>query len=116
MFAPHRPDEHDTQPALTADQAKVFTRVRRLMTVSALATLLGIAVILIVIGYRLYRNDGTSILESTDVLPEGARVIATAVSGERILVTVAIGDTVEIRTYDARTLRRQGRLRLSDRP
>ena len=52
----------------------------------------------------------------TAPLPKGARVVSTAVAGERIVVTLDIGGTVEIRTYDARTLRPEGRMRFTDEP
>ena len=38
------------------------------------------------------------------MLPKGAKVIATAVADDRIVVTVELGGTVEVRTFDLKTL------------
>ena len=40
----------------------------------------------------------------------------TAVAGDRIVVTVDVGGAVEIRTFDAATLRPAGRLRFAVEP
>jgi hypothetical protein len=91
--------------------------MHRLMRLSALAMVLGIAVVAAVIGYRVFRGEGRpGMAETTMVLPKGARVISTAVAGDRIVVTVEIGGAVEIRTFDARTLRPEGRLRFTVEP
>ena len=37
----------------------------------------------------------------------------TAVAGDRIVVTVDVGGAIEIRTFDAKTLRPAGRLRFA---
>ena len=79
------------------------------MMISGFATVLGIAVVIAVIGYRVFRNDGRPV-ETTQLLPKGARIVQTAVAGDRVVVTVDIGGMIEIRTFDARTLRPQGRL------
>jgi len=80
-----------------------------------LTTVLGIAVVIAVIGYRVFRNDGRPV-ETTALLPKGARVVQTAVAGDRIIVTVDIGGMIEIRTFDAHTLRPQGRLQFAVEP
>ena len=84
------------------------------MLVSGIATVLGIAVVIAVIGYRVFRTEGS--LEATARLPKGARVIQTAVAGDRIVVTIEIGGATEIRTFDARTLRPEGRLQFTVEP
>jgi hypothetical protein len=38
-------------------------------------------------------------------------VTATAVAGDRVIVTVDVGGVVELRSFDARTLQPVGRLR-----
>jgi hypothetical protein len=76
--------------------------------------MLGIGVIIAVIGYRLFRTEGS--IEATAQLPRGARVIQTAVAGDRIVVTIEIGGAIEIRTFDARTLRPEGRLQFGVEP
>ena len=106
-------DLGDRQP-LDPAQAKLFARVRTLMLVSGIATMLGIGVIIAVIGYRLFRTEGS--IEATAQLPRGARIIQTAVAGDRIVVTIEIGGAIEIRTFDTRTLRPEGRLQFGVEP
>lgn len=79
--------------------------------------MLGIAVVVTVIGYRVFRTDGRSgPAEATTLLPKGARVVSTAIAGDRIVVTVDIGGTIEIRTFDAKTLGPEGRMRFVVEP
>jgi hypothetical protein len=106
-------DLDDRQP-LDPAQAQLFARVRTLMLVSGIATVLGIGVVVTIIGYRVFRTEGS--LEATVQLPRGARVIQTTVAGDRIVVTIEIGGAIEIRTFDARTLRPEGRLQFGVEP
>jgi hypothetical protein len=109
-------DDGDDQP-LSPAQAQIVGRVRWLMLISGVATMLGIAVVVTVIGYRLFRSDGRpGPVEATALLPKGARVVATAVAGDTVVVTLDIGGALEIRTFDARTLSPQGRLRFAVEP
>jgi hypothetical protein len=102
--------------ALSPAQAHFLARARRLMLISGTATVLGIAVVVSVIGYRLFAGEGSP-ADMLTVLPKGARVLSTAVAGDRVVVTLDVGDgAVEIRTYDARSLRPQGRLRFAVEP
>jgi len=87
------------------------------MLISGFATLLGIAVVIGVIGYRFSRGNGSAApAEVTAMLPKGAKVIATAVADDRIAVTIDLGGTVEVRTFDLKTLRPTGRLRFATEP
>ncbi len=107
----------DDEKPLPPEQQKIVARVRWLMLISGVATLLGIAVVIGVIGYRFFRSDGSvAQAEVTAMLPKGARVTATAVTGDRIAVTIEQGGTVEVRTFDLRTLRPTGRLRFATEP
>jgi hypothetical protein len=109
---------------LTPEQQKIVAKVRWLMLLSGLATMLGIAVVVGVVGYRMFRADATVPLaeasgpppDMTVVLPKAAKVIATAVVDSHIMVTVDLGGATEVRTYDLRTLRPTGRLRFSNEP
>jgi len=110
------PDIADDEP-LSPAQAQIVARVRWLMLISGLATLIGIAVVITVIGYRVFRTEGRpGPVETTALLPKGARVVSTAAAGDRIVVTVDIGGTLEIRTFDAVTLSPRGRLRFAVEP
>jgi hypothetical protein len=102
---------------LSPAQAQVVARVRWLMVISGVATMLGIAVVIGVIGYRVFRSDGRAgPVEATALLPKGGRIVQTAVAGDRIVVTVDVGGALEIRTFDAATLRPAGRLRFAIEP
>ncbi len=70
------------------------------------------------IGYRVYHAGGSSAAASEAIvtLPNGARVIATAVADDRIVVTLDAGGATEIRTFDVKTLRETGRIRFAIEP
>jgi hypothetical protein len=73
--------------------------------------------VLIAIGYRLFHLEGSaSINDVTAMLPKGARISATAVAGDQLVLTLDIGGQTEIRTFDAKTLRPAGRLRFTNEP
>ena len=86
------------------------------MLISGFATVLGIAVVISVIGYRLFRTDGSTTSDITAQLPKGARIVQTAVAGDYVVVTLDVGGVTEIRSFDARTLRPAGRLRFANEP
>ncbi|MBU6458425.1 MAG: hypothetical protein KGQ48_12945 [Bradyrhizobium sp.] len=101
----------------TPEQAALFARVRRMMLIAGLTTGLAVAAVLIAIGYRLFKAEGSANpAEVTAVLPKGARIVSTGVAGERVVVTLDIGGATEIRTYDAHTLKTIGRLRFVNEP
>lgn len=94
-----------------------MARVKRMMMLSGFATLLGIAVVLGVIGYRVSRSGGSAPTETTVRLPSNSRVMQAAVAGDHVVVTIEIpGSGVEIRSFDAQTLRPAGRLRFATEP
>ena len=107
----------DDDKPLDPAQAQVVARMRRFMLVSGFATILGIAVVLGMIGYRVFRGEGSgSVADVTALVPKGARIAATAVAGERIVVTLEDAGAIEIRTFDLATLRPVGRLRFATEP
>lgn len=102
---------------LTAEQQALVGRVRKLMLLSGVATLLGIAVVIGVIGYRVFRNDGSAgPAEVIALLPKGAKIVSTATAGDRLLVTLDVGGNLEIRSFDAHTLRPAARLKFAIEP
>ena len=104
-------------PEPTPEQAALFARVRRMMLIAGLTTALAIAAVLIAIGYRLFRSEGSTVAtDTTAILPKGARIVATAVSGDRLVVTLDIGGVTEIRTFDAHTLKPVGTLKFVREP
>ena len=106
-------------PEPTPEQAALFARVRRMMLIAGLTSALAVAVVLIAVGYRLYRGEGSPTPAVTDVtatLPKGARIVSTAVAGERLVLTLDIGGVTEIRTFDAKTLKPAGKLKFVSEP
>jgi hypothetical protein len=106
-------------PEPTPEQAALFARVRRLMLIAGATTAIAIAAVLIAIGYRLFRSEGSVTAAATEVtaaLPKGARIVTTAVAGDRLVVTLDIGGATEIRTFDAKTLKPAGKLKFVSEP
>jgi hypothetical protein len=104
-------------PAMPA--ARMLARARRLMIVSGLTTLIAMAAVITVIGYRVFRGGGSETVASgagVVMLPKGARVIGTAMADGRIAVTLDIAGVTEIRTFDAKTLKEIGRIRFATEP
>src|SRR3954449_4267185 len=96
-------------PEPTPEQAALFARVRRMMLIAGLTTALAVAAVLIAVGYRLFRSqESAPPSDITATLPKGARIVSTGVAGDRLVVTLDIGGTTEIRTFDARTLKPAG--------
>ena len=46
-------------PEPTPEQAALMARVRRMMLIAGLTSALAVAVVLIAVGYRLYRGEGS---------------------------------------------------------
>jgi hypothetical protein len=105
-------------PEPTPEQAALFARVRRMMLIAGLTTALAVGAVLVAIGYRLFRTEGSApaTADMTATLPKGARIVSTGVAGDRLAVTIEVGGTVEILTFDARTLKPAGRLRFAIEP
>jgi hypothetical protein len=108
-------------PAAEADAiaAGLAARVRLMMVISGLTTLIAITAVIGVIGYRVFHAGGSAAAPTAEgivTLPKAARVIATAVAGDRIVVTLDIGGATEIRTFDVKTLTETGRIRFATEP
>jgi len=125
IFRPEDPAEYAeadltdtaaTEP--TPEQTALIAQVRRMMLIAGLTSALAVAVVLIAIGYRLYRSEGSPVSASdvTAALPKGARIVATGVAGDRLVVTLDIGGATEIRTFDTKTLKPAGRLTFVSEP
>ncbi len=106
------------QNAIDAQGEQVVARIRRLMTISLALTIVAIAIVIGIIGYRVFRNEGSArpAAEVTAMLPKGARITQTAVSEDRIVLTIEAGGSVEIRTFDLKTLQPAGRLSFVSQP
>jgi hypothetical protein len=107
----------DTDEPLDPAAARIVARVRWLMIISGVTTLIAITAVVGVIGYRVFRAEGSvAPADMTALLPKGARVTATAVAEDRLVVTVEANGAVEIRTFDVKTLRPVGRLKFAIEP
>jgi hypothetical protein len=109
---------NDDEKPLNPEQERLVARVRWMSMLSGVATLIGIAVVIGVVGYRIFRSEGSvaTSAELVTMLPKGAKVISTATAGERIVVTIDVQGSTEIRAFDARTLQPAGRLRFVNEP
>jgi hypothetical protein len=105
----------DDQP-LDPAAARAIAKVRWLMLISGVTTMVAIAAVLAVIGYRVFKAEGSASADVTAMLPKGARILATAVAQDRIVVTVEVGGALEIRTFELRTLSPAGRLKFATEP
>jgi hypothetical protein len=108
----------DDQTPPNPEAVAAIAKVRRIMIIIMTATFLAIAVVLMVIGYRLFhvKESAPPFTDVTEMLPAGAKVISTAVGADHIVVTIEIGGVTELRTFDPDTLKPLGRLRLEQSP
>ncbi|MCC6888322.1 MAG: hypothetical protein IT536_07305 [Hyphomicrobiales bacterium] len=108
--------DEDDKP-LDPVAARLVTRVRWMMAISALTTLFAVIAVLGVVSYRLLRSEESAgVADVTAMLPKGARIVATALAEDRIAVTVDVKGSLEIRVFDLRSLRQTGRLRFATEP
>jgi hypothetical protein len=97
--------------------ARLIARVRSMMLISAATTIIAVAAVIGVIGYRVFRAEGSAATaDVTAMLPKGARVVATAVAEDRLVVTVDTAAGPELHTFDVKTLKPTGRLRFATEP
>ncbi|BBF92104.1 hypothetical protein [Blastochloris tepida] len=108
----------DNEPPLTPEQERLVSRMRRLSQVSALVMVLGAASVFGVIGYRLFTGPKSTggLADVTATLPRGAKIVSTAVAGERLVVTVEQNGSIEVHTFALDTLKPAGRLRFASEP
>lgn len=84
------------------------------MVVSGLTTLVAIAAVVGVIGYRVFKAEGSvAPAEVTAGLPKGARVVSVTAAEDRLVVTIELAGELEVRTFDVKTLKPTGRLRFA---
>ena len=95
----------------------MVAKVRRMMLIAGLTTALGVGGLLVVIGYRLFKSEGSVVTAATTAtLPKGAKILGTAVTGDRVVLTLDVAGATEIRTYDARSLKPTGTLKFAQEP
>jgi hypothetical protein len=104
-------------PEQTPEQALLILRVRRMMMIAGVTTALAIGALLVAIGYRLFTSEGSAAINDvTATLPKGARIYATAVAGDQLVLMLDVGGVTEIRTFDAKTLKPSGKLKFTNEP
>ena len=116
-------------PKPDADAANVIAKVRKLMLVSMAVTVVAVGAVFGFIGYRIFKGEGTTAktadklpeasaisADMTLALPRGARVIQSAVAGDRLVITLEADGKIEVRTFDVKTLQPAGRLNFSGTP
>ena len=90
-----------------------------MMLIAGLTTALAICAVLIAVGYRLFKSEGRAAEAASDVaafLPKGAKIVSTGLAGDRLVVSLDVGGVIEIRTFDAHTLKPAGRLKFANEP
>jgi len=117
---------------LDPDSTRTLGNIRRLMLASNLFMVVAIGAVLTVVGYRIYRIEPAPPppppppvavpaaakipLDMTLTLPRGARILQTAVAGDRLVITLEIDGATEIRTFDVKTLQPTGRMSFATVP
>jgi hypothetical protein len=104
-------------PEPSPEHAAMMARVRKMMLIAGLTTAVAIGAMLIAIGYRLFTLEGSA--AATDItarLPKGAKIHATAVAGDRLVLMLDVNGQTEIRTFDAHTLKPAGSLKFTTEP
>ena len=109
--------DEDEKP-LEPEAARAVAQVRRLMMIATATTFVAVAVVLGVIGYRVFKSGGSApaLSDAVAQLPAGAKVVSTAVGDGRIVLTVEIAGALELRTFDLNTLKPVGRMRFAPAP
>jgi uncharacterized membrane protein (DUF485 family) len=115
MAAKKNPSPQDSEVALDPQQEAMVRKLRRMAVFSTVLMLGGFLAVFGVIAYRLSNApapQAASIPAITNALPKGSRVISTAVSDDRIVVTIERDGVTEVRVFDLSTLQLRGTLRL----
>src|SRR5476651_1208838 len=108
----------DAEKPLDPEAERAVAQVRKLMMIASATTFIAVAVVLGVIGYRVFHLEGRA-PQAADIaatLPPGAKVLSTAVGDGRIVLTVEIAGAIEIRVFDFQTFKPTGRLLLKTAP
>jgi hypothetical protein len=103
------------EKTLDAEEARTVAKVRRLMMIASLTTFIAVAVVIGVIGYRVFRGEGRvqQISPVSPTLPAGAKVLSSAIGEGRLVLTVDINGAIELLSFDLNTLKPLGRTRLT---
>ena len=109
------PETQDTEVPLDPQQEAMVRKLKRMAVFSSVLMIGGFLAVFGVIAYRLSSTptpQPAAIPAITNALPKGARVVSTAVSDGRIVVTLERDGITEMRVFDLSTLQLRGTLRL----
>lgn len=110
------PKPEDSEVPLDPQQEEIVRKLKRMAIFSTALMVVGVLAIIGVIVYRLSNPapapKAAPVAAITNVLPKGARVVSTAVSDGRIVVTLERDSVTEMRVFDLLTLQLRGTLRL----
>jgi len=92
-----------------------------MMLISGLTTVIAVAAVFGVIGYRVFKTADRpppapppalpqAPLEATLTLPKEARIVYTTVAEDLLVVSLDIAGVIEVRTYDLKTLKPAARM------
>ncbi len=103
---------------LDANAAAAIARVRRLMMIASVTTLITVGAVFVVIGYRVFhwqgrRQPAAALSEQDAGLPANAKILSSAVGDGRLVLTVEVGGAIELRSFDLATLKPLTRMRLT---
>jgi hypothetical protein len=113
--------EDDEKP-LDPEAARAVHQVRRLMLIATATTFVAVAVVLGVIGYRVFKSGGSltangqTMSDAVAQLPAGGKIVSTAVGDNRIVLTVDLGGSLELYIFDLNSLKPVGRMRFAPAP
>jgi len=105
----------DDEKPLDPEAARIVAKVRRLMMIASLTTIIAVAVVIGVIGYRVFRTEGRAqqISSVSPTLPAGAKVLSSAIGEGRLVLTVEVNGAIELLSFDLNALKPVGRTRLA---
>ena len=89
------------------------------MLIASLTTVVAVGAVFGVIGYRVFKSGESAPLPPGGVaasLPAGAKVLSSAIGEGHIVLTVEAGAAIELHTFDLKTLRPLGSVRLAPKP
>lgn len=109
---------YDAEKPLDPEAARIVAKVRRLMMIASLTTFIAVAVVIGVIGYRVFKGEGRAQAgpDAYTPWPNGARIVSSAMNDERLALTIETPNGLEVRFFDLRTLKPAGRLPLGGKP
>lgn len=108
----------DEKP-LDPEQQRFIAKIRRLMMIASITTFVALAVVLAVIGYRVFHWGGSASGPAASGPPvpvslaPGAKVVSTAIGEGRLVLTVETAGGIELLSFDLQTLKPLGRQRLT---